>query len=473
MNNTGSCINPVKNNNEKENISYFRKVKAMLIILYSIQGLIVSFIFQTLITILKKELTYSEIATLQLCSYPFSLKLLWSPLVDNYYIISIGKRKSWIIPAQIIIGVLLFILSYNFKFMIENKQIQLFTVICFILIFFVATQDIALDGWALTLCRDNNSLAASCQTIGWIVGQFSSMSIFSFLSSPTFCKEWLNIEVLLDVPNYIFTIGVYVIFLTILLIFISEKPFLDSSITNEVEIEENKGTIETIKSLYKIFTRDIILKYLFMTALINFSFSYYTSVPNLVLIDKGFPSDYLQFISSITIPISIYVSNKMESCKKDFNKIYFNGIFYYIILAIFTQLFLFYYNFILNDILEGNLIPIKCYIMLVSILQTIVNIVMYSGSYGFMSMVVDKSIGGTYITALYSFNNLTKKIPGYFILNAVELYGFNIVGIFSIAYLIVCYLLFSDKIIAIENQGPEQWKLSNINSETYDSKKLT
>lgn len=42
-----------------------------------------------------------------LVSWPFSLKLLWAPLVDSLYSPRFGRRKSWLVPVQLAIGVLL------------------------------------------------------------------------------------------------------------------------------------------------------------------------------------------------------------------------------------------------------------------------------------------------------------------------------------------------------------------------------
>lgn len=51
----------------------------------------------------KKYLSYSEVGLIMMCTTPFSLKVLWSPFVDIYYSKRIGKRKSWIIPTQLIV----------------------------------------------------------------------------------------------------------------------------------------------------------------------------------------------------------------------------------------------------------------------------------------------------------------------------------------------------------------------------------
>ena len=440
-------------NNKK---SYFLKIKILLIMLYTIQGLILGFILSNLITTLKKDLSFKEIATLQLCSYPFSLKLLWSPIVDTYYLKSLGKRKTWLISTQILIAACLILLSYNFDDLIENKKILILTTFCFVLIFFVATQDIALDGWALNLCIDNTTLASSCQTFGQIIGHFVVLSS-SKINKEVFLKNELNI------PNYFYGLGIYVGLLTIILLFINENPqFGDIYHQSNQENEESRGIIETVKLLFKIFSKKEVIKYLVMTGFINFSFSYHSSVPGLVLIDKKFPVEDLQLISSLTIPVSLYVSQMFEGKKNDFYKLYFKAMYFYIVMIIIDYFFLYNYDYILNDLLSGNLSQLFWFVLFQSILETIISITMFQCSCGFMSSIVDKTIGGTYITALNSFSNLSKKIPEYFILNAVEIYGFNSIGAISIFYVIICLSLFSSKVIAIEEEGPNQWQLSSL-----------
>ena len=42
-----------------------------------------------------------------MASYPYSFKLLWSPIVDSMYSLAFGRRKSWVIPIQLASAVLL------------------------------------------------------------------------------------------------------------------------------------------------------------------------------------------------------------------------------------------------------------------------------------------------------------------------------------------------------------------------------
>ena len=134
-------------------------------------------------------------ATFSLASYPYSLKLLWSPIVDSYYKPAWGRRKSWIVPVQCVVAILLYWLSQNVTVLIEheNPDVHLLAFLFFTLIFFAATQDIAVDGWALTLLSKKNlSYASTAQTIGLNTGYFMSFTVFLAFNSVEFSNRWFR-----------------------------------------------------------------------------------------------------------------------------------------------------------------------------------------------------------------------------------------------------------------------------------------
>ena len=53
------------------------------------------------------------------CTMPFSFKILYSPFVEFYHIPAIGKRRSWIIPTQLILCGLLAYLREHMEDMLE------------------------------------------------------------------------------------------------------------------------------------------------------------------------------------------------------------------------------------------------------------------------------------------------------------------------------------------------------------------
>lgn len=50
------------------------------------------------------QVSYVQQAVFSFAYWPFSLKLLWAPIVDSVWSARIGRRKSWLVPTQYLIG---------------------------------------------------------------------------------------------------------------------------------------------------------------------------------------------------------------------------------------------------------------------------------------------------------------------------------------------------------------------------------
>ena len=121
----------------------------------------------------RQHATYSQQALLAMCSQPYSLKMLWAPIVDSVYSKKIGKRKSWVVPLQLTIGLLLLMFSSTIQnTLYSDSPNVVFLAVCFFIFYFLAaTQDIAVDGWALTLLSEKNKgWASTCNVVGQTLG---------------------------------------------------------------------------------------------------------------------------------------------------------------------------------------------------------------------------------------------------------------------------------------------------------------
>ena len=144
---------------DKEKHKSIALIVILLSTLYGLQGMIIGIIYETIPLILKSKSSYTEIGIYMLSTYPFSLKIFWSPLVDSYYFKSIGKRKTWIIFSQFSCGLILYYLYHHIDFYLDDhKNIFPLSIISFCLIFSICSQDIAVDGWALTLLGEKVKL---------------------------------------------------------------------------------------------------------------------------------------------------------------------------------------------------------------------------------------------------------------------------------------------------------------------------
>jgi hypothetical protein len=93
-------------------------------------------------------MTFTDLGLFSLAGYPYSLKLLWSPIVDSYFWRRIGRRKSWIIPTQLLIGLGFLLISGRVEGWLDNADYDIgtMTLVFTLFILLCATQDIAVDG---------------------------------------------------------------------------------------------------------------------------------------------------------------------------------------------------------------------------------------------------------------------------------------------------------------------------------------
>lgn len=124
----------------------------LLVLLYFLQGIPMGLATGSVPFLLKPHVSYSQVGVFSLASYPYSLKLLWSPIVDAVWSTKVGRRKSWILPIQTLSGFGMLWLGSNVERMMKNAESQDgsgvwgFTWWWFSLVFMCATQDIAVDG---------------------------------------------------------------------------------------------------------------------------------------------------------------------------------------------------------------------------------------------------------------------------------------------------------------------------------------
>ncbi|UKK01385.2 hypothetical protein MACK_002199 [Theileria orientalis] len=175
---------------------------SFLTILYILQGIPLG-LWSTIPILLNNRVSNFKIGLMTVATLPFSLKLLWAPVMEYYYVDKLGKRKTWVILSQISSGLLMFYGSFKGRMdkwlfpehlhivtpdtKYDHDQIKLFKIFLFffILSFLVATQDTALDSWAIAMLRPRMRVhAAFVNSLGNSVG--FSLPFFLILISSRF-----------------------------------------------------------------------------------------------------------------------------------------------------------------------------------------------------------------------------------------------------------------------------------------------
>ena len=88
----------------------FRAV-CVLMLLYTLQGVPMGLSASVGFALQERGASYADQGAFSLASWPFSLKVLWAPIVDAVYVRSFGRRRTWVMPLQAVVGVTLLTLS--------------------------------------------------------------------------------------------------------------------------------------------------------------------------------------------------------------------------------------------------------------------------------------------------------------------------------------------------------------------------
>ncbi|KAI9183551.1 hypothetical protein H9P43_004469 [Blastocladiella emersonii ATCC 22665] len=389
----------------------------LLILLYMLQGVPVGLAFGTLPFLLKQKLSFSDMAVFSLAGYPYSLKLLWSPIVDSVFVKSIGRRKSWIIPIQLLTGVMFYWLSNNIDTLMGGDAVSInvyaITAIWFSVIFLCATQDIAVDGWALTLLsRENMQFASTCQTIGINIGYFLSFTIFLAFNSAEFCNKYIRSVPsdagLLQLGPYLGFWSLFYIGLTLWVAFFKDEG---------VDPDEHDVTIKsTYQTIYSIVKLPHMIKFILVLLFAKVAFICNEAVTALKLLEKGIQKEDLALAVLIDFPFQLlfgYYAAKWSSGSRP--------------LRPWLYAFVGRLAFALVGMLVVGAFPAEgvtsSYLMLVivtTVLSSFTSTVQFVSLGAFFSSIADPIIGGTYMTLLNTFSNFGGTWPKFFVLEAVD-----------------------------------------------------
>nr|CAH8822495.1 unnamed protein product [Trichobilharzia regenti] len=181
----------------------------ILMILYTLQGIPIG-LSSSIPYLLQSSYytgSYQAQAKFSLVFWPFSFKLVWAPIIDSVYSTHIGRRKTWLIPTQYAIGIELIILANYINHWLGRDpnnpwsplgthhpiDILSLTIAFFALTFLAATQDIAVDGWAISiLSKKNLGWASTCNVVGQTIGYVIAFILFLCLESPNISNTYLR-----------------------------------------------------------------------------------------------------------------------------------------------------------------------------------------------------------------------------------------------------------------------------------------
>jgi len=394
----------------------------LLVFLYILQGIPLGLAGSMPMVLQNTGISYKQQAVFSLVFWPFSLKLLWAPIVDSVYIKSLGRRKTWLVPTQYLIGIFMLILSMNVgKYLNpEAPQVSLLTASFFALNFLAATQDIAVDGWALTmLSKPNRGYASTCNTVGQTAGYFIGNVVFLALNSPDFCNEYLrsipSSTGVVTLPKFLWFWGiVFLITTTLVFIFKKEK--------NSIDEDGELNIVETYSILLKIVKLPAVIQLVIILLTVKIGFAATDAVTGLKLIEAGVAKETLAMLAVPLVPIQIFlplIISRYTAGPRPLDA-YKMAIPFRLLFGVIFALLVNWTHHVREP--GADSFPIYYYITILSAyaVHQVSLYTMFVSGMAFHAKISDPLIGGTYMTLLNTVSNLGGVWPSSLSLWAID-----------------------------------------------------
>lgn len=241
--------------------------------LYFAQGLPYGFFTQAMPVYLREaKATLTEIGGASLLTLPWALKFLWAPLADRYGWPSLGLRRSWIVPLQLLSILVLLTVSF-----INPKHSLLVVLAAFLLCNLVAaTQDVATDGLAVDLLKDGergwaNGVQVGAYRIGMIAGGSAMLAVLAQIG-------WQGTMI---------TMAVFLLLASLPILFFREREIL-GDLTQSAATQEAQPRRNPLEDLGTFLKAPAMLKWLGLLLIFKFSHQAASAMMRPWLVDHGY-----------------------------------------------------------------------------------------------------------------------------------------------------------------------------------------
>lgn len=76
-----------------------------ILVLYVLQSVPFGLLTSIPLILQSRKSSYSDQGLISIAFWPHALKILWAPLLDSFYSERLGRRKTWIVFFEILMGV--------------------------------------------------------------------------------------------------------------------------------------------------------------------------------------------------------------------------------------------------------------------------------------------------------------------------------------------------------------------------------
>ena len=132
-----------------------------------------------------EDVDIKTIGLFSLVGLPYTLKFLWSPLMDRFVVPIFGRRRGWIALSQLaLIGLIL-----GMSVTSPQNGLWFLALLAFCLTFVSASQDVAIDAYRTELLRERErGMGAAVSVTGYRVAMLVSGALALILSEYLGCR---------------------------------------------------------------------------------------------------------------------------------------------------------------------------------------------------------------------------------------------------------------------------------------------
>ncbi len=127
----------------------------------------------------RENVSLAAIGAFSLVGLPYSLKFLWSPLLDRYVPPFLGRRRGWLVLTQVALLLAIALMAFQQP----SQGLQLLAIAAVAIAFFSASQDIVVDAYRTDVLKEGERGAgASIFLLGYRIAILITSSLTLFLA---------------------------------------------------------------------------------------------------------------------------------------------------------------------------------------------------------------------------------------------------------------------------------------------------
>ncbi|CAF3682915.1 unnamed protein product [Rotaria socialis] len=374
------------------------------LVLYILQGVVLGLSTSIPIFLTTAGAKWREQSIYNFVHYPFSCKIIWAPIIDVFYIQRFGRRQTWLLPIQILLGIGLIVLSFYINSFVNYLHVAPLTIFVFFIIFLTASQDICVDGWALTLFETSNVVwQSTSQTMGQTLGRFLGSSFLLTFESANFTNRYIRAPLslkmqdngLFTLPHFIrfWGIGFLVVTLIIAFLFREKTPIINDN-------KKKLKLIDTYLCVLKLFKKKYMLELTFILIISPFGYAATYFMTNIALVDNGMSRETLGLVTMPLVFVKVIVPLILSQTRRPliwFARLYPPRLLICVLIGI--------YIYFTSQLVNSPYIFYPILMTLFVVNETIIYVQLVA-RVGFYAQISEPRIGGTYMTLVSTLGNI-------------------------------------------------------------------